>query len=497
MKLFKELYKVEYLVVAVSGGALMIIEVASTRLLAPYFGSSVFIWTSAISVILAALTIGYFLGSKLSQDKHPELHLRKAFLGASIATIFVPFLVHAIGYVLPRLHLGQTTTASLYFFTLLAALVALMPPGIFYGMVSPLMIESLGRKGHHPGVIAGRVFAVSTIGSIVGTLVTPIIFFPLFGTYLTFLFVAFFVSILMLFYTDRKKRIAALFIIIILFIIGLLLRPNVLTENVVYAKESPYQVIRLVETPEKFNVIYDAGFGHQSVHNKETPWTGAYWDWLALLPELNEINSQNIALVGFAGGAIPRIWDETEAGKSVNHVDSVDIDGEVFNLVREQFSPDLYGTEPHMQDGRTFLQQTDHAYDLIILDAYTNELQIPPHLATYEFFELTRSKLTEDGMMGMNIALGENNKLGRSLINTIANVFPKVVILTHPDMYNVIVIGTNGKEVDFGKLRELAIQYPFSNSSDLQSTAVSPDDNQPVFTDDWAPVEVYSAGILF
>lgn len=480
----------------ISGAAVMVVEVAATRLLTPYFGASLFIWTSAISVILGALALGYYIGSRLSKKEKLDLILGRTFALAAIATFLIPYIVYGIGKALPSLHSGNIPSAGAFILTLAGALIALMPAGTFYGFVSPLIIEILGRDGHHPGYVSGRVFAISTVGSIVGTLFTPIFFYPVLGTHATFLTVSVVVMLLAaIVYKEQKNWFIAG--ALILLILGTLWWPNPLKgENTVFAKESPYQTIRLVENNGRMEIVFNEGLGVQSSYHPHTPWTGSYWDWSSILPFLRDKNDQSALIIGYAGGSIARIWNETPAAERIKEVDGIEIDEEVIEIVKRYFDEDLFGANVFIKDGRQHLLATDKLYDIIYVDAYANEFQIPFHLATVQFFKQVSDHLNEEGMMVFNVSLGiKDSKLVRSLINTVMAVFPHVYTLESETSFNILIVASN-EEINFENLNEIYEKAGLPVNPAFQA---SPADFSPtgrILTDDLAPVELMSE-ILF
>ncbi len=484
-----------YFIAGISGACVLIVEIAGARLLTPFFGASVFIWTSAISVTLAALAIGYFIGATISKREDIKKELSNAFFFASICTFLIPYFVYVIGNILPVIYRGNIPSGGAFFLIFSASLIVLMPACIFYGFVSPLIIELLGRDGHHPGTISGKVFAISTIGSIIGSILTPIVFYPIIGTHITFISVALIVMLLSI-VVEKSNRWKKVILILLLILIGFGLKPNPLKgPGIVFGKETPYQTIRLIEDEEKFSIIFNEGLGVQSVHQKGTPWTGRYWDWLAILPFIHGGENLNTAVLGFAGGTIPRIWRETPAAQFVSEIDGVDIDPAVFDLVKNYFDEDLFNVNPVIADGRQFLASTDSTYDLLLVDAYANEFQIPFHMATIEFFQLAQSRLNPEGILAFNIALGHETELAERLIATTNKVFANVYLL-HTEIGSNSLIFASDTEIDFDDLNQIYedSEMPFPPYFSIKKIT---DTSVKLFTDDKAPLELLTDLSIF
>lgn len=485
-----------YLIAAISGASLLIVEIAGARLLTPYFGASVFVWTSAISVTLAALAVGYFIGSAVSERKDIHAELRRAFFLASITTFVIPYFVYLIGNLLPSIYKGNIPSSLSFAIVLVAALIVLMPSGVFYGFVSPLIIELLGRNGHHPGKVSGRVFAFSTIGSIIGSILTPIVFYPVIGTHLTFVSVSVVVMLLSLLFSTRE-RYFFLLCAVLLVIIGSAFRPNPLKgEYIVYGKDTPYQTIRVLEDEKKYAIVFNEGLGIQSVHVKDQPWTGQYWDWLAILPYLHGGENQHAAVLGFAGGTIPRIWRETPVAPLVGEIEAVDIDPEVYKIVETYFDEDLFDVNAHIMDGRRYLASTDDVYDIMLVDAYANEFHIPFHMATIEFFQLAKSRLTDEGILAFNIALGSEQELTARLITTTRKVFDHVYVLDTTSGYNSLIFASKN-EINFDDIKSIYEETEMPNPPNFSIKKITTEGERQFFTDDKAPLELLTDLSIF
>lgn len=479
-----------YFISFIAGALVMTIEVTASRLLAPFFGSSLFIWTSAISVILAALSVGYFIASKLSEREDVKMILVYALFGASIMTFFAPHAVYFIGSFLPGYAANTLPSSSLFVTTFIVSLLVLMPAGVFYGFFSPLIIEILGRNGHHPGRVSGKIFALSTVGSIIGTISGAIFFIPFIGTHNTFLIASIVMSLLVLGLTKKYRILSIVFALSIL-LIGSYTKPNPLkNEQVVAYTPSKYQDIALIDEGDHYSFIFNEGFGVQSVHYKETPFTSAYWDWLTLIPYMREKEKQDILFIGFAGGTSSRLFAETNVAEKIQSIDAVEIDEEVVKMTRSFFSPDDYGVNVHISDGRQYLQTTEKQYDMILVDAF-NGLSMPFQFSTIEFNQLIQSRLQEEGVMALNIALGlDGSPIVQGLFNTSAEVFDHVYAFGATDSFNIVLLATNTPidEERLDRYRELAgIPYQDMYLKEYHST-----NKDLVFTDDKSPIEFLS-----
>lgn len=482
-----------YAIAFLSGASVMVAEVAATRLLIPYFGASLFVWTGTISVILAALSFGYACAAKLAKQDDIREVLARATAAASIATAFIPYGVHWIGSNLPTWRDVQAQDASVWLvFSFLLALLTLLPAGAAYGLVSPLLIELLGRNGHHPGSVAGNLFAISTVGSIVGTVATGFILLPFIGTHLTYALVAVMMMFIAAAMAKNERRV---FLIASVIIAATMLawRPSPWQGTVtVFQDESPYQTIRIIEDNGYQQLVFNEGLGVQSVYRPETPWTGAYWDLFAAVPMWREKSDQQGLIIGYAGGTIARLWSQTEAKNSFAHIQGVEIDKRVLAASREFFSQDDFGIDVAVDDGRRFLARSKQEYDIIAVDAYSNEFQIPFHLTTAEFFSLASQKMSDDGILVLNVALGvEKSPMFRRLANTTASAFPYVYQLGSDNSYNALLIASD-KPLEASTVYKSLDRIRQEPGKKFSFKPIAFDGKNAVFTDDRAPVELLS-----
>jgi hypothetical protein len=198
-------------VAALSGAAVLVVELAAVRLLAPWFGTSSGVWTNVIGVLLLALALGYALGARLSSGGEPARRLGAALACAALATAWLPFAAAPVaGFFLPS-GLGLDRAAELLpWGSLAASCVLFLPPAVALGAVGPLAVEWLQRSaGGSAGAAGGRVLAASTLGSIAGTFATTYVALPVLGLSLTFLAAALLLLLLALPLCVRRASRAA------------------------------------------------------------------------------------------------------------------------------------------------------------------------------------------------------------------------------------------------------------------------------------------------
>ena len=405
-------------VVFAAGAVVMGLEMAASRVLAPYFGSSVYVWGSLIGVFLAALSGGYSAGGRVADRwPHPGV-LGSILLGAGGLILLLPALSPVLLDRLTRWDFGPRLGP------LLATLLLFTAPGILLGVVSPFAVKLVATDLATVGNVAGSLYATSTVGSIAGTLLTAFVLIPALGvqTILYLLSGTLLVSSALLAPAARPLRGA----LIALLAGAWLLTPSWRTPTVfktVYENSSFYHRIRVVQDQRYLYLTFDRSYqgGMRLDDPFESPYP--YTDYMSLA-WLFQPQITRVLVIGLGAGTIPkRFWRDYPDLT----VTAVELDPAVVYVALRFFSvKEDSRMRLVVQDGREYLRRTRETFDLIIVDAYFAE-GIPFHLATREFFQLVRAHLRPGGIVAANIvgALeGQESTLFRALYNTYDQVFP-------------------------------------------------------------------------
>lgn len=481
-----------YTIAFLTGVAVMGIELSASRLIAPYFGTSLFVWTNVIAVILAALSLGYYLGGRWS-ERSPRLPtLFKVLTIAGVLLAVIPFVVRPVATAFAfdfTLFSSASFMIALGSFLLTVALFFI--PIMLLGMTSPFLIKIVSLERKDMGNVAGRLFAVSTLGSIVGTFLPAFFFIPLVGTKFTILiFAAIIILIGVAGLAPRRFFVIIPFLGVPFGTLTASLKP---ADGLMAEIESPYQYIQVIEQDGSRYLIYNEGGGVQSVYHPDSTFSGgigAYFDVAALLPLLAD--GKRALLIGVAGGTISRAMQSLYGDDPAFHIDGVEIDPEVAQLASKYFELDQPGLAMHYADGRQAVAAGTGKYDVIFVDAFANQLYIPFHLATQEFFTMTRERLAPGGVLGMNVnALNADSELLRSITNTVASVFKEVHQIPIGIGNQVIIAGE--RPIPFERLTTAELAEPefreFAPTLPPRSIRVAFDAGARVFTDDLAPLE--------
>ena len=502
--------------VFVAGASSLAVELSASRLLAPYFGTSLFVWANLIGLILLYLTIGYYVGGRLA-DRFPRPGV--LYLLTTVAAFLVgviPFISRPIlGWALTSF---ATYSISVFYGSLVAVILLFAIPMILLGCVSPfairLRIEQVGRAGH----TAGQLYAISTAGSILGTFLPVLWLIPTIGTRYTFFVFAvslLLVSIVGLITTQLSiprlpatrwwldKSLLSILLLIpmgaaMLSINGPIKPPGGSDGGgvLVTERESAYNYIQVVRVGEQMQLILNEGLAIHSIYDPNQVLTQGPWDYFMVAPYFNKppfTQSQvhRACIIGLGAGTIPR---ELTAAYGPIPIDGVEIDGTIVDLGRQYFHMNEPNLNVIVQDGRYFLRTTSHKYDIIGIDAY-QQPYVPFQLTTLEFFQEVRAHLTPTGVAVINAGrTSKDFRLVEALAQTMHGVFSNVYIIDTERFTNSIIIGTNAPtSLDNFRTNATGLTNPLLQSvaqASLTYGNMREERNTNIyFTDDRAPVE--------
>lgn len=479
-------------VVIAGGGILMALEILASRVLAPHFGSSVYVWGSIISVFLAALSLGYVWGGRLA-DREPTL----AGLGRRVAWAA---LAQGVLLLLARpatAWLGNLTDGSAWG-TLLTATLLFGPPSVLLGVISPYAVRLAAGDLARLGGTAGGLYALSTAGSLIGTLGCTFALVPFLtldrGLALLLALTAI-TALAALAGRLRREPLAALATLATLALATqAALAPPGLPRGLIYERMTAYQTLRVREAGgvrylESDRVQHSAM--RLSDGKPALAYARAAAAALLLQPDIDSMLVLGMG-AGHAGIYLQRLRPGLQ-------LDFVDIDPAV-PAVAERFfgftpSPDR---RVHVADGRRFLADTDRRWDYIYSDTYIG-LSVPFHLTTREFLTLVRSRLEPGGVFGLNLAGSLGRPFPRAIYRTVLEVFPHARAFAVPASGNLLVLATDGPgaaaspEELMARAERLDLEYDFEMP--LATLAIRllrggvDFSTTPVLSDRYAPVD--------
>lgn len=495
-----------------AGAVLMGLEIAGSRVLAPHFGNSVFVWGSLITVFLAALSGGNYLGGWIA-DQHPSAGLLS---GVCIVVALwiggLSLVASGVCQFVAELGLGEEVGP------LAASLLLFLPPSVGMGIVSPFAVRLAASSVSGVGKVSGSLYALSTVGSIVGTITTTFVLIPSIGlaAILRGLGVTLLVAALVSLPNWRGSSgmtgvlMLALLVMLPLQSRGgnLALRPG---ERIVAEFGTPYHNIAVIDNDEQSTRQLRFDRYVESAIHTEPPYPSladyTHYFHLAFLvrPDL-----ERSLFIGAGGGIGPRTFHAHSPGALI---DVVDIDPKVLELAQSHFFlADAPTTRLFAADGRMFLRGSQEAYDCIVLDAFSIGGRIPFHLTTGDFFRLCRQRLAPEGVFIMNINSavdGPGSSIFHAIHKTLAAEFTQTYAFAHEiaqrgrqESTNILLVGTtHPQRWSLADWRARAAEYQSKSyvSPPLVKQLVEnlvedlPDMSAaPLLTDDFAPLETMS-----
>ncbi len=472
----------------ISGFAILGLELLGFRIFAPTFGYSTYVSASIVGSVLLVLSIGYILGGSLA-DKHPRPGvLYKVILWAGVY-LFPMLLLYK--KIMNAMFVNFGTIAG----SVIAALIIYAVPMILLSMVGPFVIKLLAQQSN-VGITAGKVFFISTIGSLLGTFITPLVFIYYFGAHITFIVLSSMVLVLGIMGTfpfNFRFILASL-----LFGIIPVSFPQ-LSEEVVYEKESFYNHLRVVKTQDgRYSLAVNWWTSYSvSVSAKDNFLTNSYYDYFAVTPMLTD--GRDILILGMGTGTSVRQFEHFYPD---SQIDAVEIDPEIIRIAGEKWfgvrETDRIKIFP--MDARPFLSKTDKKYDVIELDMFQGGPNIPFYVTTLEFYRMIYDHLKPGGVVTMNVLqFGMDKRLAGSVGKTLRQVFPRLYEANLRS--NVVLIAFKEdrtlKEIN-ARLQKQRPKYPGLETV-LRGFRLGEFTSYPgsqIFTDDKANIEILTFGMV-
>jgi spermidine synthase len=471
-----------------TGAIVMAMELTAFRLYAPYFGNSIYVWGSMISVIMLALAVGYSLGGWIADRWPTDTVLYFLVLGSGIYQLLIVFVERAL---LLRLFnagdfVGPTIATIIIFGPAMAALA----------MTSPFVIRLLARAGH-VGITVGKVFALSTAGSIAGVLGTSFYLVPRFGTRATMEILCGASIVIGVGGLMMRRKSAVLLVLPVALLFAAPVVP--VPAGIIWSGESAYNRILVVENNGLRLLVLNNTRYFQTIEKVGSPSSGFYLDNFALGPVI--VPAKNLLVLGMGGG---RSIEVTRAVAPEIQVNAVEIDPEVVRVAGEFFG--LPQNDPklhvHIADARPWLAEHDTKSDLVQIDLFQGGPYVPFYLTTVEFFTLVRSRMTNGGVLMVNVYdVSATHELLDAMGATIGKVFPSVEMLSTAGGNHILFAFAEKRELaeTVARLkrsagpawvRELALKA----AGDI--VEFEPRAGAVVFTDDRAPIDEMTRRML-
>ena len=493
-----------YFTVFISGMTTLAAELSASRLIGNVFGTSNLVWAAIIGLMLLYLTLGYTLGGKQA-DKSPHAESMYKILAWGAFTLgIVPYISN------PVLRTAATAFDGLQVGIMMGAFVAVLVlfsiPITLLGMISPYAIRLSMDDTEKAGKISGNIYAISTLGSFLGTYLPVLVLIPTVGTTNTFLIFSLFllfVALVGLAKSAGTKRMLP-YLLMVLAIAALAFFNNgrgiKQTPDQVYETESAYNYIEVLQRGTETHLRLNDGQGVHSVYDPtkldyDGPWSQFLVGPFFNTPPHTTKDVKRIAIVGLAAGTFAQ---QATAVYGEIPIDGFEIDPKIIEIGNEYFGMDkLDNLNAYAEDGRWGLAHSTHQYDIIAVDAYRPPY-IPWHMTTLEFFQIAYSRLSPTGVLTINVGrLPNDRRLINAMATTIAQTFPTVHIMDIPYTLNSIIYATKQPtnedflSANFISLTDSGDTHPLLlDAMQTAWTYRQPDhETTTIFTDDKAPIE--------
>jgi spermidine synthase len=486
-----------YLTVFIAGMSTLAVEFTTSRMLQTVYGTSNIVWANVIGLVLLFLTLGYFFGGRLA-DKRPFPHTFYLLVTLTgFSSVFFLLLTSVVlksaAAAMADLQMGAIVSS------LIAVVLALAIPVTLLGCMSPFAIRLAVQDVGEAGRVSGRVYAISTMGSLLGTYLPVLVTIPLLGSRITavlFGIILIIIGLIGLWQTNKKSSL-------LLAVLALLLIPVVLLwtqggikayEGQIFETESAYNYIQVVRWDNCNYLLLNEGQAFHSFYcDGGTVPNISVWSIMLAAPYFNADPAiGNAAVIGLAAGTIPkqftRVFGEIP-------IDGIELDPVIVQAGRDYFAM----TDPNINvivgDGRYELNQLDKQYDIITIDAYKVPY-IPWHLTTQQFFEEVQTHLTEDGVVAVNVGRApEDRTLIEAMTATMQTVFPTIHAVDVPGSLNTILVATNQPTTPENLAQNLTQLDPAVDPllraaiETASANLVPATASDIIFTDERAPVE--------
>lgn len=461
------------LVAGLSGFAVMALELTAVSLMAPYFGNSAYVWTNVIGVILLAMAFGAHLGGRLSEREEVHKSLAVVLGASALGCALVLLLIGPVcAWLVPQDIPLDTAMAALIRGSLVATALLFALPVLLAACASPMLVVALVRGGKKVGAAAGLVSATGTIGSLLGTFAASHLLRPLLGSRETVWICAALLACAALLCARGRVATTAIPVLLLLPLSGVFsapLKPAPAGMEWVAEAETPYQYLQVLRggagaerrTVLKINEGLDS---FHSVAYADTPFTkGRYYDYHSAAPYLagdgQVPGDLRVLSLGEAAGTYGRIYRHLYPGL---HFDGVEIDPKVTELGAAHFAaPEGGAGATYGLDARCFVGMSRTEYHVVLVDAYEQQIYIPPHVCSRQFFAATAELLRPGGVVSVNAGgLRADDPVIQAIASTMRAALGNCAMFQVPRSRNFVLCSRKGEPIVPQRLAEARSSDP-------------------------------------
>lgn len=495
MKIYKYILEIT---VFICGAVVMVFELVGSRILGPYFGTSIFVWTSLIGIILGSLSLGYYLGGKIA-DKKPNFNSLSLIVILSAIFILITFIIKDFLLVILQINISDIRITSV-----IASLILFLPASVLLGMISPYAVKLKLDNLNTSGSTVGNLYAISTTGSIIGTFLSGFYLIPNFGTNKLLIILSLtLITVSLLLSVKKIIRIKLLFLIVVIVSYFLLDGFNFSFGKSGFVDiDTAYNRIWIYDhndskTSKLIKTMKIGNENHSSMFLDNNELVNEYTKYYHLAKFFNP-NFKTTLMLGGAGYSYPKDFLLKYPNATI---DVVEIDPKVTELAKKYFKlkEDQRLTIYH-EDGRVYLNKTHKKYDVIFGDAFGSYYSLPYQLTTKEAVQKKYDILNNNGIVVLNIISsieGEKGQFLRAEYATYKSIFPQVYLfpVTYPEygsiVQNIILVALKSEQEQVFDAADLELneylQHLWNKKIDM---------NKPILTDDYAPVDYYISKII-
>lgn len=486
-----KIHRKSLLFLAFLEGALVIFcELIGAKMLNSFFGASLFVWTGIITTTLAFLTLGYFIGGKLSTKINAQAILRNCFALASFFIIIMPYSSDMLFL--------KYSDSSLIVGAVLTSIFLIGPSVLLLGISSPIIIQLLTVENENPGKVAGQVYAISTIAGILSTLILGFFLLPYFGLKIPLLIAALTLIVMSLYIKINFVNGAMLFLVLTL---GLKVTFSTKDDpkyfTTLYKSEGLMGQLKVMDQIYKgydahYRLLFINGVPQTIISYKKNVGS-SFWEYVHRISATASLKQNKKALlIGMGGGGIAN-----ELQKQNIQLDIVDIDQRMDEIAQKYFQhKPKESTTFTIDDARHYIKTSTKKYDLIVLDICSGEVQ-PYNVFTLEGIAELKKIIRPDGIILIQYQEKINPRKtsgSQSIAKTfIQNNFKVYQNIEKADIASVI-LACSPNEIDFGAIEKSQLtknvleqkwldeflKEPFTPIKKASSNSVLLTDDRPV-----------------
>jgi spermidine synthase len=428
----------------------MSLEILASRILAPFVGTSVIVWSNIIGVILIAISIGYWWGGKLSLTINKPEQLFKIGIFAGFVVAAMPILTKfvllskAINFIQPGYNeIVVSFVAGGFGFGI---------PVLIFSLTSPIAIKLLSNNTKDTGSEVGKLYALTTIFSLFGIYLTTFVLVPIIGLSESIILIALLLITINSAFLLKKVNLNSFLIVLLSFALTFSSIRVMAVDKILYETESLYQHIAVLQDEvDTRSLIFDRPEYTQSIYNPKISTFGLYQEYYPYYMYNEDLLNKkeiNILILGYSGGYLGKLFQKFKPANTNINIDGVEIDPKVVEISKKYFGVTSDESNIYTEDARIFVKnQSDKKYDIIVADLYNKDIFIPTHLITKEFFSDLKNMTTETGVLLLNV----NSKNPNSIfLNKVHSTISQSYDFTNQkptQNYNFLVVGANKQPI--------------------------------------------------